>query len=278
MRPGFQARRAESARHALQIEQAQQAWGRGEVSVAASILSEAAEPFQRTWEQRHLLFLCRRKALPLFHEGNIEDVAMSADGRLVASGSTDGTVKVWDAATGTERFTLKAYAVSCVAVSADGKRIVSGSADGTARVWDAGSGKILLTLEGLKGRVEAVGISADGRRIVSGSEDVKTWDATTGQLIRSKENIPGYGLAISADGRLIARGQARPVVWEAATGVELPSFKADAGKPVLAITSLAFTPDGQRSSRGPMTAPSMFGTSKQARSCVAGSRRTGRSG
>ena len=98
-----------------------------------------------------------------------------------------------------------------------------------------------------------MGISADGRLIVSGSQDatVRTWNATTGQLIRSQENLPGYGVAISADGRLIARGQVRPVVWEAATGVELPSFKADAEwlrrlLPVSVITSLAFTPDGQR--------------------------------
>src|SRR5262249_2172409 len=77
------------------------------------------------------------------------------------------------------------------------------------------------------------------------------WNAATGQLILTKEDIPGNGLAISADGRLIARGQLRPVVWAAATGVELPSFKADAEwlrrlLAMSAITSLAFTPDGQR--------------------------------
>jgi WD40 repeat protein len=243
----MEARRAESARHALQIEVAQRAWERGDVSVAESLLDAAAEPFRQTWEQRYLRALCRRKAMPLpGQEGEVADVAMSADGRLVAAAGADTALKVWDAEAGKERFTLKGHAgsVLCVAVSADGRRIVSGGEDNTVRVWDAGSGKPLFTLQGHKGAVDGVAISADGRRVVSGSADatVKTWDAATGKLIRTREGIPGNGVAISADGKLVARGQDRPVVWEAATGVELPPFQ----EPVGTISSLAFTPDGRR--------------------------------
>jgi WD40 repeat protein len=243
----FEARRAENARHALQIELAQRSWERGDVSVAESSLDDAAQPFRQTWEQRYLRALCRRKAMPLLgQEGEVADVAMSADGRVVAAAGADTALKVWDAGTGKEHFTLKGHAgpVLCVAVSANGSRIVSGSEDNTLRVWDAGSGKSLFLLQGHKGAVDAVGISADGRIIVSGSADatVKTWDAATGALLRTRESIPGNGLAISADGKLVARGQDRPVVWEAATGVELLPFK----EPVGPISCLAFTPDGRR--------------------------------
>ena len=73
--------------------------------------------------------------------------------------------------------------------------------------------------------------------VVSGSADatVKTWDAINGQLIRTREGIPGNGVAISRDGKLVVRGQDRPIVWETTTGVELPPFK----NPVGTITSLA---------------------------------------
>jgi WD40 repeat protein/serine/threonine protein kinase len=243
----FQARRAESARHAIQIEQAQRAWERGEVGTAERLLSEVAEPFRQTWEQRYLRALCRRKAMSLLgQDGYMANVAMSADGRLIVSANADTMLKVWDAVTGKERLTLKGHTgpVWCVAVSADGRRIVSGSDDRTVRVWDGGSGKTLFTLEGHKGAIDAVALSADGRLIVSADVDaaVKTWDAATGKLIRTKEGLPGNGVAVSADGRLVARGEDTPVVWEAATGAEMPSFK----DPVGSITSLAFTPDGRR--------------------------------
>ena len=73
------------------------------------------------------------------HTGAVTSVAFSADGKRIASGSYDRTVRVWDARTGQEALTLKGHAdpVTSVAFSADGKRIVSGSTDQTVRVWDA---------------------------------------------------------------------------------------------------------------------------------------------
>ena len=70
--------------------------------------------------------------------------------------------------------------VLCVAFSPDGKRIVSGSSDGTLKIWDAESAEQLQTLTGHTSKVLSVAFSPDGKRIVSGSRDrtLKVWDGS----------------------------------------------------------------------------------------------------
>ena len=76
------------------------------------------------------------------HSGAIYAVAFSSDGKLVASGSDDGTVKLWDTATGALQWTLEDHSglVNAVAFSSDGKLVASGSHDGTVKLWDAATG------------------------------------------------------------------------------------------------------------------------------------------
>ena len=116
-------------------------------------------------------------------------VTFSSDGTRIASGSTDGSVMVWDAWTGKELKTLNGHTsyVTSVVFSHDGTRIVSGSLDGSARVWDAWTGKELKTLNGHTSYVISVAFLSDGTRIVSGSNDesVRVWDALTGEELKS---------------------------------------------------------------------------------------------
>ena len=105
------------------------------------------------------------------HAGEVNSVAVSADGRLALSASYDRTVKVWDLTSGQELRTLAGHAggVNSVAVSADGRLALSASADRTVKVWDLTSGQELRTLAGHARAVNSVAVSADGRLALSGS-------------------------------------------------------------------------------------------------------------
>src|SRR5207244_1078622 len=113
----------------------------------------------------------------------VNSLAFSPDGKRLATGCRDYTVKVWDAHTGQKQLILKGNptgAVRGVAFSPDGKRIASG---GDLTVWDALTGQKILILRGHTNAVMSVAFSPDGKRIASGSYDhtVKIWEPQTGR-------------------------------------------------------------------------------------------------
>jgi WD40 repeat protein len=115
-------------------------------------------------------------------------VALSAEGRLVVSGGFDGTVRVWDPASGQLPTVLDAQrgGVWSVALRQDGAWVASSGYDGTVQVWDIASGRLVQTLKGHRGGIWGVALSADGRLAVSGCIDgeVRLWDPATGACLR----------------------------------------------------------------------------------------------
>ncbi|MCV3217343.1 AAA-like domain-containing protein, partial [Plectonema radiosum NIES-515] len=84
------------------------------------------------------------------HSSSVWSVAFSSDGKTVASGSSDNTIKIWDISTGKLIRTLTGHSssVSSVAFSSDGKTVASGSSDNTIKIWDISTGKLIRTLTG----------------------------------------------------------------------------------------------------------------------------------
>jgi WD40 repeat protein/DNA-binding SARP family transcriptional activator len=138
-------------------------------------------------------------------------VSWSPDGRLVAA-SSEGTARVWDAATGTVRYTLLGHSsfVLSVAWSPDSSRLVTGSSDGTAKVWEIGSDGVRerwsLSAQETKSGIVGVAFSPDGMRVMAGdasSSAVQVWDlGPTGDAEWANLPAPGHPAAeFMPDGR-----------------------------------------------------------------------------
>jgi sterol desaturase/sphingolipid hydroxylase (fatty acid hydroxylase superfamily) len=189
-------------------------------------------------------------------EGPVQSVALSADGQRMVSGCKDGTVKVWEAATGREERTLlgSGSAVLSVAVSLGGDLILAGNTDGTVKVWDAVTGLERFTLAGHGGSVFSVAITADGSRIVSAGGDgtLKVWDAATGHALltipASLSQSAILSLAVSSNGQRIvsASEDGALLVWNGLTGREEHTLKGHTSF----VLSVAISADGERIASG----------------------------
>lgn len=116
------------------------------------------------------------------HEQDIYSLDFAKDGRTIASGSGDRTVRLWDIESGQLIMSLAIEdGVTTVAISPDTRYVAAGSLDKSVRVWDISNGYLLERLEGPDGHkdsVYSVAFAPNGRDLVSGSLDktIKMWE------------------------------------------------------------------------------------------------------
>ena len=192
------------------------------------------------------------------HGGWVMAVAYSPDNLLLASGSNDATLKLWDARTGDVKQTLSAsHAVQSLAFSPDGGILACGNAQSEFQLWDVKSGTLRKTIKieanlpppspfSETNATRAVAFSPDGETLATGSEDdkVRLWNAQTSAL---QQTLTGQGgditsLSFSPDGKSLASGSVnkRVVFWDAQTGELKRTIESDA-----VVLAVAYSPDGK---------------------------------
>ncbi|MCA2723233.1 MAG: protein kinase [Microcystis sp. M136S2] len=181
------------------------------------------------------------------HSESVQSVVYSPDGRYLASGSSDNTIKIWEVATGKQLHTLTGHSsgVLSVVYSPDGRYLASGSQDKTIKIWEVATGKV-RTLTGHSSQFLSVVYSPDGRYLASGSQDktIKIWEVATGK-VRTLTGHSSEFLSVvySPDGRYLASGSSDDTIkiWEVATGQELRTLTGHSGS----VWSVVYSPDGR---------------------------------
>jgi WD40 repeat protein/formylglycine-generating enzyme required for sulfatase activity len=226
----------------------------------------ASTPFPyRGWEHDFITSNFYGKYATLTSDSN-GIFCYSPDGKKIAGGSDDGSIKIWDAETGKEVHNLSSHSddsrVTSISYSPDGKKVASGSDDYSIKIWDAETGKELQTLTGHTENIYSVSFSPDGKRLLSSSGDsdgddkntdanhLKMWDLNTGKelAILNKQKGSVYAATFSSDGKKIASGSwdNSIKIWDAETGKELQTLKGHTSF----VTSVSFSPDGKKIASG----------------------------
>ncbi len=186
------------------------------------------------------------------HFDPVYSVCYSPDGSMIASGSSDGTIKIWNMETGSEIRTIEAhyYDVNSLCYSTDGSRLASGSGDGRIKIWDPYTGTMIKMFPLQSGGVKAICYSPDGKQIASGNDDneIKILDSETGDEIRVIEgenyNYGIFSICYSPDGKRISSGgeDKKVRIWDVNTSEEINTFHGHSGF----VKSVSYNPDGSR--------------------------------
>ncbi len=241
------ARAQDQARVALAFE-----WLQKDPTRAALVLLELEQPDETPYATQRMVEALERQLadLVLWHSAEVRAAALSADGTRAATAAADGTVRIWDPATGELLRMLDGHGgeVWSASFSPDGDRVATASFDRTARIWDAASGELLRTLEGHGDEVLSASFSPDGGRVVTASLDrtAKVWRVGSGELEQTLQGHerPVFSASFHPGGeRVVTASSDRTArIWDAGSGALVRAFAGHEGE----VLSASFSPDGSR--------------------------------
>jgi WD40 repeat protein/DNA-binding HxlR family transcriptional regulator len=180
---------------------------------------------------------------------NILSVAFSSNGQFLATGDSNGEIRLWRVGDRKLLLICKGHAgwVSSVDFSPDGLFLSSGSSDQTVKLWNITNGKCLKTFSEHSQRVRCVTFSPDGKTLASGSSDytIRLWDVSSGQCLKILSGHSSYiwSVSFSPEGTILASGSEDRTVklWQVNTGECLATLLGHSRW----VRSVAFSPDGK---------------------------------
>lgn len=188
-------------------------------------------------------------------QNGVQNLQFLPDGHRVISAGRDGTLRIWDAATGEELHCWAASEVGlvCMAVAADGLTVLTGDETNTLRVWSLADSKQRLVMPALTSKLTCLAASPDGFYGITGTGDgiIRLWDLRNGHRLRRfeghREEITC--VTLSRDGARILSGSRDQTLrlWETASGRELRAVDdLGAGHRRAVITTVAISNAGNR--------------------------------
>lgn len=186
------------------------------------------------------------------YSGPLDSVAFSPDGRLLASGGRDNTVRLWDVLTGDMVLSSVAHEdwITSLAFSPNGQILATGSRDNSIRLLDVYSGALLRVVGHHRGDVTDLEFTPDGEILASAARDgfIELHNIETGEKLAVIENYGGpvWDIEFSPNGSVLASASEDGVIWLwglwGAEGAWLKQLKGHNGP----VTRLAYSQDGAR--------------------------------